>query len=125
MTDPIVDRQRISVRFSIYPQSIRLEEKNQSRAKDWNFQSYELRVERKKNDWAWKKKNEWKKGRQKEWRQEKKKERNKRKKEWREECIFVFLFLPGGGGALPYWRWRGRAAEQAMIFTVIHIDTGY
>ena len=32
---------------------------------------------------------------------------------------------PGGGGALPHWRWRGRAAEQGMIFTVIHIDTGY
>ena len=31
----------------------------------------------------------------------------------------------GGGGALPYWRWRGRAAGQGMIFTVIHIDTGY
>ena len=31
----------------------------------------------------------------------------------------------GGGGALPYWRWRGRAAEQGMIFTVIHIGTGY
>ena len=30
-----------------------------------------------------------------------------------------------GGGALPYWRWRGRAAGQGMIFTVIHIDTGY
>ena len=22
---------------------------------------------------------------------------------------------PGGGGALPYWRWRGRAAGQGMI----------
>ena len=32
---------------------------------------------------------------------------------------------PGGGGALPYWRWRGRAAGQGMIFTVIHIGTGY
>ena len=33
----------------------------------------------------------------------------------------------GGGGALPYWRWRGRvrAAGQGMIFTVIHIGTGY
>ena len=31
----------------------------------------------------------------------------------------------GGGGALPYWRWRGRAAGQGMIFTVIHIDTWY
>ena len=31
----------------------------------------------------------------------------------------------GGGGTLPYWRWRGRAAGQGMIFTVIHIDTGY
>ena len=30
-----------------------------------------------------------------------------------------------GGGALPYWRWRGRAAGQGMIFTVIHIGTGY
>ena len=32
---------------------------------------------------------------------------------------------PGGGGALPYWRWRGHAAGQGMIFTVIHIGTGY
>ena len=28
-------------------------------------------------------------------------------------------------GALPYWQWRGRAAGQGMIFTVIHIDKGY
>ena len=32
---------------------------------------------------------------------------------------------PPPRGALPYWRWRGRAAGQGMIFTVIHIDTGY
>ena len=30
-----------------------------------------------------------------------------------------------GGGALPYWRWRGRAAGQGMIFAVITISTGY
>ena len=39
--------------------------------------------------------------------------------------ILVGTSDPGGGGALPYWRWRGRAAGQGMIFTVIHIGTGY
>ena len=46
-------------------------------------------------------------------------------------CVSILFFkkhiLPGGGGgrALPYWRWRGRAAGQGMIFMVIHIDTRY
>ena len=48
-------------------------------------------------------------------------------------------FAPRGGGALPYWRWRGRAAGQGMILrswqywhrvscgplAVINIGTGY
>ena len=40
---------------------------------------------------------------------------------------FIFLFCQicdsTPGGALPYWRWR--AAGQGMIYTVIHIGTGY
>ena len=39
-------------------------------------------------------------------------------------CILDNRWLRGRG-ALPYWRWRGRAAGQGMIFTVIHIGTGY
>ena len=53
---------------------------------------------------------------------------------WRHRSICVHVMLRADNytytnGATAshahYWRWRGRAAGQGMIFTVIHIGTGY